>query len=264
MKPLLYLTVLIFSFTACKQQPGKSQATTDTLNTKPVVEIAKTDTVFPVQQQAGSVITPLPFGPKAGPKKLFKDESSSFYYDIIGEGYKADKGFKKHSPVYPLPPIEKYIYTVVDTVYDPRDCTNEIPLDSVFRVNSYQVRLPDHEGFEVYYVSDITGINEANKYLTPGFTGRCANFELFFYGLLVCYQRETKTARLLPIFHHYYGESDHMRHFYIDKDYHITLGNMIFSEGDYDSKNPVDIMNGGRYEITMKKTGEFKIKKFEE
>jgi hypothetical protein len=55
-----------------------------------------------------------------------------------------------------------------------------------------------------------------------------------------------------------------MRHFYIDKDYRITLGNKIYSEGDYDSKNPVDIMNGGRYEITMKKTGEFKIKKFEE
>ena len=36
----------------------------------------------------------------------------------------------------------------------------------------------------------------------------------------------------------------------------------IYSEGDYESKNPVDVMNGGRYEITIKKNGEFKIKKF--
>jgi hypothetical protein len=131
-------------------------------------------------------------------------------------------------------------------------------------VNSYKVRLPDHEGYEVYYMTDITGVNETNKYLTPGFNGRCANFELNFYGLLIYYQRATKTARLLPIYHNYYGESEHERHFYIDKDYRITVADQAYSEGDYNSKNPVDIMDGRRYEITMKKTGEFEIKKFEE
>lgn len=261
MKPLLYLSVLIFACIACKQQPEKTQTESDTPETKPVTENVKIDSA--VQEKSGPAITTLPFGPKAGPKKLFKDESYSFYYDVIGEDFKSGKSFKSLKAVYPLPPIEKYIYKVVDTVYDPRDCSFDITLDSVFRVNSYQVRLPDHEGFEVYYMSDIIGINEANKHLTPGFNGRCANFELYFYGLLIYYQRETKTARLLPVYYNYYGESEHVRHFYIDKDYRITLGNEIYSEGDYNSKNPVDVMNGGRYEVMMKKTGEFKVKRFE-
>lgn len=263
MKPLLYLAVLAFSFfTACNQQPGKIQTTADTLNTTPVVEKAKPDAAF--QQQNEPAITSLPFGPKAGPKKLFKDESMYFYLDIIGEGYNTGYKFKRYKTLYPLPPIDKYIFTVVDSVYDPRYCTNEIPLDSAFRVNSYRVRLPDHEGFEVYYMADNTKLGDTTKPLLPGFNERCSNFELYFYGLLIYYQRATKTARVLPIYHNYYGESTHERRFYIDKDYRITLGNEFYSEGDYDSKKPVDVNNGGRYEIVMKKNGEFDIKRFGE
>jgi hypothetical protein len=239
----------------CKHRP-------DTPKTKPVIAIVKTDPT--VQQQNIPAITPLPFGPVAGSKKLFSKEAGHFYNDIIGEGYEAGKGFKSLKAVYSLPPIDKYIFKVVDTVYDPRNCSNDVPLDSIFRVNGYQVRLPDYEGFEVYYMSDVAGINEANKHLTPGFTGRCDNFDLSFYGLLIYYQRAAKTARLLPVYYNYYGESTHERHFYIDTNYRITLGNTIYSEGDYDSKNPVDVMNGGRYEVTMKKTGEFGVKRFDE
>lgn len=254
MKPLLCLSVLIFILEACKQQPDK-------LEPQPVTEIVKTDSA--TQQQNIPAITPLPFGPVAGPKKLFNKEAGRFYNEIIGEGYEAGKGFKSLKTVYPLPPIDKYIFKVVDTVYDPRNCSNEVSLDSVFRVNGYQVRLPGYEGFEVYYMSDVAGINEANKHLTPGFTGRCDNFQFSFYGLLIYYKRATKTAHLLPIFQNYYGESDHERHFYIDTNYRITLGNKINSEGDYGSKNPVDVMNGGRYEVTINKTGEFEVKRFE-
>lgn len=254
MKPLHCISVLIIALKACKQHPG-------TPETKPVTEIVKTDSV--VQQQNIPAITPLPFGPGVGPNKLFGKEAERFYNEIIGEGYEAGKGFKSLKAVYPLPPIDKYIFKIVDTVYDPRTCSNEVSLDSIFRPNGYQVRLPDFEGFEVYYMSDIVGVNEANKHLAPGFTGRCNNFDLSFYGLLIYYQRATKTARLLPIFQNYYGESEHERHFYIDTTYRITLGNKIYSEGDYDSKNPVDVINGGRYEVTMKKTGEFEVKRFE-
>lgn len=262
MKPLLYLTVLTFSFAACRQQPGKTQATTDTMNTKPFVEKAQPNSA--IQQQNVPAITSLPFGPKAGFKKLFREESTIFYLDQIGEGYYNGYKFKKYKTLYPLPPIDKYIYTVVDTVYDPRDCTNEVPLDSAFRVNSYKVRLPDHEGFEVYYMADNTKLGDTTKPLLPGFNERCSNFELYFYGLLIFYQRETKTARVLPIYHNYYGESTYERRFYIDKNYRITLGNKMFSEGDYESNNPVEVSNGMRYEITMKKNGEFNIKRFEE
>jgi hypothetical protein len=261
LKILLSLLELIFILDACTQKPGKVQSITNTLDTKPVPEIAKTDSDVHVQQQTGETITPLPFGPKAGPKKLFGKGAWSYYIEMIGEGYTSGNGFKTLKPVYPLPPIKKYRYTIVDTVYDPRDCGMRIPLDSMFRPGSYQLRLPDHEGFEVYYSADAAGINEANKNLAPGFNGRCPNFELHYYGLLIFYQRTTKTARLLPVYYSYYGESDHKRHFYIDKDYRIMLGNKIYSEGDYESKNPVDIMNGGRYEVMMKKTGEFTIKK---
>lgn len=257
-KSLLYSSVFIFALVACNQQPGKTYYIDDTLKVKPTVENAKSDSV--VQLEPGPAITSLPFGPKAGPKKLFKNDTCDFYRAVIGEGFKAGKGFKKLSPVYPLPPIEKYIYTIVDTVYDPRTCSNDKPLDSVFRVNSYQVRLPDHEKFEVYYMSDITGINEANKHLTPGFTGRCDNFELSFYGVLIYYQRTTKTARLLPVFYNYYGESEHERRFYIDSNYRITLGEEIYSEGDYESKHPVDVTRGGSYKVMMK-NGVFEVKK---
>ena len=263
MKPLLYLSVLVLAMAACKQQPGKTQAVTDTLTTKPIAEIPTIDSVVQVQQQSGDTITRLPFGPRTGPKKLFSKGAWGYYSEMVGEGYTSGNGFKTRKPVYPLPPIEKYRYTVVDTVYDPRDCGSGIPLDSMFRVKSYQVRLPDHEGFEVYYSADAAGINEANKNLAPGFNGRCPDFELHYYGLLIFYQRATKTARMLPVYYSYYGESDHERHFYIDKDYHITLSEEIYSEGDYESKNPVDVMNGGRYVVTMKKTGEFAIKRFE-
>ena len=261
-KPLLSLSLLVFSFAACNQQPGKIQATADTLNIKPVVVKVTPDSA--IQQQNAPAITTLPFGPKAGRKKLFNDESTHFYLDIIGEGYNAGNGFKKYTTTYPLPPIDKYIFTVVDTTYDPRSCTNEIPLDSAFRVSSYRVRLPDHEGFEVYYMSDNTALGDTSKSFMPGFNSRCSNFELYFYGLLIYYQRATKTARVLPVYHNYYGESTHERRFYIDKDHRIILGNKIYSEGDYDSNTPVDVSNGGRYEITMNKTGVFNIKRFEE
>lgn len=262
MKPLLYFSVLVFAMEACKQQPDKANADLDTQEIKPLPEIPTTDSVVHVQPQSGDTITPLPFGPGTGPKKLFSKGAWGYYIEMIGEGYTSDKGFKTLKPVYPLPPIEKYRYTVVDTIYDPRSCSNEVSLDSMFRIKSYQVRLPDHDGFEVYYSADAAGINEANKNLAPGLTGRCNNFDLHYYGLLIFYQRATKTARMLPVYYSYYGESDHERHFYIDKDYRITLSEEIYSEGDYESKNPVDVMNGGRYEVTMKKTGEFKIKKF--
>lgn len=262
MKPLLYLSVLIFSLSACKQQPGKPQPISDTLLTKPVVEIVKADST--VQQQNAPVITPLPFGPRTGPKKLFNDDAWQFYIDIIGDGYVSGKGYKSLKPVMPLPPIEKYIYTVVDTVYDPRACNNEVSMDSLFKVKTYQLRLPDHEGFEVYYLEDIAGINEANKNLSPGFNGRCANFDLHFYGLLIYYQRATKTARLLPVYYNWYGDSEHERHFYIDTNYRVTLAEKIYSEGDFESKNPVDVMNGGSYKVRMKKTGVFEVKKFGE
>lgn len=263
MKPLLYFSVLVFAMEACKPQSAKTQAATDTLGTKPIAEISKTDSVVQVQQQSGDIITPLPFGPGTGPKKLFGKGAWGYYIEMIGEGYTSGNGFKSLKPVYPLPPIEKYRYTVVDTVYDPRSCSNEVSLDSMFRVKSYQVRLPDHEGFEVYYSADAAGINEANKNLAPGLNGRCDNFDLHYYGLLIFYHRATKTARLLPAYYSYYGESDHERHFYIDTNYRITLGNEIYSEGDYESKNPVDVMSGGRYEVTMKKTGDFNVKRFE-
>jgi hypothetical protein len=247
---------------SCNNSPGKEQSiATDTLKVKHIAQNVEADAV--VQQQTVQAITSLPFGPRDGSKKLFSN-GGRFYLDLIGDGYSPDNGFKRFTPTYPLPPITKYMYTVVDTVYDPRDCGYGIPLDSVFRVSRYRVRLPDHEGFEVYYMADIAGINEANKNLTPGFNGRCANFELHFYGLLIFYKSVTKIAHLLPVYYNYFGESEHERHFYIDKNYRITICNKICSEGDYDSKDPVNIMDGPRYEVTMKKSGDFAIKKFEE
>ncbi len=257
MKLLLRLFALTIVLAGCTNNQGKEQpGTTGSLNTKSIVHTNTVDAA--VQQQSQPAIVELPFGPKAG---AIKDlcNGSMFYLDIIGEGYTAANGFKKLKPVYPLPPIDKYMYTVIDTVYDPRECTYEIPMDSVFRVTSYKVRLPDHEGFEVYYMAD----DVTNNSLTPGFKGRCANFGLKFYGLLIFYQQATKTARLLPVYHNYYGESEHERHFYIDKNYRITICNKVYSEGDYDSKNPVEIMDGPRYEVTVKKN-EFVIKRFGE
>jgi hypothetical protein len=257
MKPLLCLFAVFFTLAGCRQNQGKEQlVASDTLNAKPIAQEMNIDSV---QRATAPAIATLPFGPKASTNKDFCNESM-FYFDIIGEGYTAADGFKKLKPTYSLPPIDKYIYTVIDTLYDPRECTYNIALDSIFRVISYKVRLPDHEGFEVYYMAD----DVANKSLAPGFTGRCSNFELKFYGLLIFYQKATKTARLLPVYHNYYGESEHQRHFYIDKDYRITICNKIYSEGDYDSKDPVDKWDGPRYEVTMKMNGEFGVKKFGE
>src|SRR5688572_8830901 len=148
MKPLLSLFVLLFALVSCNNIPGNDKPIeTDTLPIKP---IAQSRTVDPaVQRQQAPAIVNLPFGPRAGAKNICNE--SMFYLDIIGEGYTPANGFKNFKPTYPLPPIEKYMYTVIDTVYDPRECAYDISMDSVFRVTSYKVRLPDHEGFEVYY-----------------------------------------------------------------------------------------------------------------
>jgi hypothetical protein len=255
-KPLFCLFAVFFTLAGCRQNQGKEQlAASDTLNAKPIAQEMNIDSV---QRPTASEIATLPFGPKAGASKFCNE--SMFYLNIIGEGYTAANGFKNLKPAYPLPPIDRYIYTVIDTVYDARECAQDITMDSVFRVTSYKLRLPDHEGFEVYYMAD----DMANNSLTPGFTGRCANFELKFYGVLIFYQKATKTARLLPVYLNYYGESQHERYFAIDKNYRISICNKIFSEGDYDSKNPVEMWDGPRYEVTMKKGGAFEIKKFGE
>ncbi len=258
MKPLRCLFALTIVLAGCTNNQGKEQpVATDSLNTR---SIARTNTIdSAVTQQSDPAIVELPFGPGSGANKAFRNETM-FYLGIIGEGYTAANGFKKLKPAYPLPPIDRYIYTVIDTVYDPRECAQDITMDSVFRVTSYKVRLPDHEGFEVYYMAD----DMANDSLTPGFTGRCANFELKLYGVLIFYQKATKTARLLPVYLNYYGESQHERNFAIDKNYRISICNKTFSEGDYDSKNPVEMWDGPRYEVTMKKGGAFEIKRFGE
>ncbi|OQP56474.1 hypothetical protein [Niastella populi] len=258
MKPLRCLLALGIVVAGCTNNQEKDQpVATGSLNAR---SIARTNTIdSAVTQQSEPAIVDLPFGPKSGANKNFCNETM-FYLNIIGENYTAANGFKNLKPAYPLPPIDRYIYTVIDTVYDPGECAQDISMDSVFRVTSYKLRLPDHEGFEVYYMAD----DMANNNLTPGFTGRCANFELKFYGALIFYQKATKTARLLPVYHNYYNESQHERYFAIDKNYRITICNKIFSEGDYDSKNAVEMWDGPRYEVTMKKSGAFEIKRFGE
>lgn len=211
----------------------------------------ETDTTIISNESSG--ITALPFGPRI---KDINDlcKGSMFYYDLIGEEYsfKDTPSPQKYTDTYKLPPIEKYIYTIVDTLYERSSCEGNILVDSLISIDSYKIRLPDLGRFEIYYMS-----NDAEVFddFSEKYKSFCENFFYQFYGVLILYEKETKIARLLPIFYETSKESWHARYFYITEEYKILLCNRNASEGD-----PVDITVGPAYEIIIQDDGKFLIK----
>ena len=202
-------------------------------------------------------VTSLPFGPKMSSADGICAVNDKFYYDLIGKGFRVSSGFKEFTNSYKLPPIKKYKYTIVDTNYEGSSCSNNIPIDSLISVKEYKIRLPDYEGFEVYYMTDD---DEYKKDISDVYKGACGSFYYRLYGILILYERKTEIARLLPVFYDHYSESVKTRHFYIDKNYRILLCNKRYDEGHYTSGSPVDKATGPLYEVKISKSGDFLIK----
>ena len=199
----------------------------------------------------------LPFGPAISSSDKICEVNDQFYFSLIGKDFSVENGFKKFAPAYQLPPIEKYLYTIVDTNLDGNGCNNSIPVNDLIKITKFNIRLPDYEGFEVYYA---TGDAEHEKAFSEAFKNICENFYYRFYGILILYKKTTKTARLLPVFYNHYSESIHTRYFYIGNDYRILLCNSSFSEGDTELGNPVDKIVGPLYEVKILRNGDFAIK----
>jgi hypothetical protein len=104
----------------------------------------------------------------------------------------------------------------------------------------------------VYYA---TGDATVDSLFPPQYQSCEMNYKL--YGYLIFYERATKTARLLPAFYHWYGESEHAREFYIDSNYRIFIYNEHMYEGD---NGKADIDAGPVYEVTINPKGEFTTK----
>ena len=249
MKKLTGILLLGIALTACKQAANK----------KPEIANAdsiKMDTdVVPGPIDPNPPPMPLPFGPAGATAKNFYKKDPWFYYKLIGEGYTLQHDqFTAFTQTYPLPPTEKYTHAKDDFARDfcLLDEDHQIPVDSLFTIKNFRQRLPDHEGFEVYYA---TGDAAVDTLFPEVFKGCEMNYKL--YGYLIFYERATKTAHLLPAFYHWYGESDHAREFYIDSNYRIFMYTEHMYEGE---KGKADIDAGPVCEVTINPKGGFTIK----
>src|SRR5688572_2949943 len=134
-KPLLCLFTLSFAIVSCNHTPDKSQSTTtDTLKIQTIVQSQNIDTAL--HHQSSPAIVSLPFGPAHGAESICEDDN--FYFNLIGEEYSIQNGFKRFTPTYQLPPIEKYRYTVIDTLFDAGSCHFNIPIDSVIKITKFK------------------------------------------------------------------------------------------------------------------------------
>jgi hypothetical protein len=249
-KKLICILVLGFELAACKEATNKKQATATTDSATQHI-----DTITALTKQSGPVITPLPFGPAGSTNKNFYKKDAWFYHRLIGEGYTIQHDhFTTFTPTYPLPTIEKYEHAVDEEGRDfcLGDSGRQISVDSLFSIKKYRIRFPDHNGFEVYY---MTGQADVDTLFPQRYTTCEMNYRL--YGYLIFYERATKTARLLSAFFNYYGESDHSRQFYIDSNYHIFLYSEMMTEGD---GGEPDINGGPVQEVTINSKGKFTIK----
>ena len=246
MKKLICILVLGLELTACKEAANKKPVTVD--STK-----QNTDTAAIIAQPTGVPITPLPFGPAGSTNKNFYKKDIWFYHRLIGEGYTIQHDyFTTYTPTYPLPPIEKYEHAVDEEGRDfcLGDSDRQISVDSLFAIKKYRIRLPDHKGFEVYY---MTGQADVDTLFPQRYTTCEMNYRL--YGYLIFYEKATKTARLLPAFYDWYGESQHCKGFYIDSNYHIFTYSQMMYEGD----NKADIAGGPVQEVKIDSKGKFTI-----
>ncbi len=208
-------------------------------------------------QQRTPRITPLPFGPAESSAKTFCKDSW-FYYNLIGKGYKLYEGFKQYTPTYSLPPIAKYQFLNPTPDYRGNHCHDSTYVDSLIKITKYRVRLPDRDGYQVYYMTGYTGQDSlfAN---TDNYNCRSFNYSL--YGFLIFYESTQQLARLLPVYYNYFGdESVQVRQFYIDANYRILLCDKSFGEGDPDGGDPVSRDIGPVYEVKINRNGKLTIK----
>ena len=206
-------------------------------------------------QQRAPRITPLPFGPAGSTaNNFYKKGDPWFYHRLIGKGYTIQhENFTTYMPTYPLPPIEKYEHAVDE---EGRDSCNDgygrqISVDSLFALTKYRIRFPDYKGFEVYY---MTGQADVDTLFPQQYKSCEMNYQL--YGYLIFYERATKTARLLPAFYDWFGESVHKKVFYIDSSYRI----LTYSQMAYEGDDKADIDGGPLEEVKIDSKGKFTIK----
>ncbi len=241
------IAILVLILAACNEAANKKPVT-KTASTKP-----HTDTIA-IAPPTGAPITPLPFGPAGGTATTFYKKDAWFYFRVMGKGDTSERFHEtKYTPSWPLPPIVKYTHAADggrDSCYNGERLTS---VDSLFSITKYRVRLPDHKGFEVYYMTGDAKID-------PVFPPHCETCEMNYglYGYLIFYERATQTAHLLPAYYSYYIDSQHTRMFYIDSNYRIFLYDEQMTDGD---NGDPSITGGPVDEVTINSKGEFTIKK---
>ena len=125
----------------------------------------------------------------------------------------------------------------------------EIPKNENIKLTTYQYRLPDYKGFQIYYTS---GNSESSNILKEEFSINCNTT----YGNLIVYNTKSQTASVLTIYYNFYEDSVQQRNFYIDEKFNIYMADEFFTDGDNGAENyPKNV-----YVANINSQGSFSIK----
>ena len=182
--------------------------------------------------------TKLPFGFRAKDVKDVKTYDHAFYTKYVNAG----------QPVLNLPPVKSAHYVLADKDYDSGLCYGAIDSKNI-KLKRYKYRLPDHKGFQVYYMTDDS---EKSQNLAEEFGTTC----MTTYGNLIVYDSKTQSAQVLTVYYSFYIDSQQQRYFYIDNDYTIYMADESVSGGEDGADEPSP---GRVYRAVINDTGGFSI-----
>lgn len=229
MKKLLLLICYSALFFACNRNK----------NTTPQASLAKPDHKINVIDSKNNTpeIRQLPFAPKPKDIKDVKTYESSFYAAL------AD-----NEPTLKLPHIKSAQYVLADKEYGTGLCYDNPDSKSIKPVK-YKYRLPDHKGFQVYYMTGDAGKSQdlAEEFGTTYST---------VYGNLIVYDPKTQSAQVLTVYYSFYIDSQQERFFYIKSDYTIYMADESVSGGEEGADAPSP---GKVYRAVINDTGGFTI-----
>ncbi|MEO7212749.1 hypothetical protein [Mucilaginibacter sp.] len=152
-----------------------------------------------------------------------------------------DKKALSEIKLYKLPPIKKLDWINI-AAQDSITCKDGTPFNTVFKINKYRYRLPDKDGLEYYYMCDYD-VRHAEFPATV--VMNCKTFLYDFYGILIVYNRNEESAKVLPIYFDTFGGDylTYSRHFYIDSKFTIHVIDSAVGEES--------IVLGNRYDISI-------------
>jgi len=196
-------------------------------------------------------ITPLPFGPGMKKKEQLANTDAASFIALIGKDM--DTQYPVYTPTYILPAAKNILYTAIEPEVDKAICEGQDP-DNLFTTPKYKLRLPDHNGLQVYYMTNDAVNHQGNA---DELREHCSGYAYNYYGNLVVYNPATKTANTSTIFQSKFSDWPHDRLFFIDKDYTIYIAD--FTPDDGDEGSPA--YHGPSFKVTISGSGQFVINK---